>query len=175
VFQAISSYDKYRRLPRDLRRAIDIERLPLRTLPPEIERLKIKTTDVLDSLARTGLLIRSATEEEQQQKKSYLVWVGQQKAYVRNALLLWEIFGEEVEALRREYSIGERLAFWLVDHYPDWPLVQVLYFTVLVYFGLWTLFGFIGVRQWIALPLLIPFLIYLLWTITYVILRRRRG
>jgi hypothetical protein len=173
--QAILSPDKYRRLPRDLRRAIDIERLPLRTLPPEIERLKIKTTDVLDSLARTGLLIRSATEEEQQQRELYLLWVGQQKAYVRNALLLWEIFGEEVEALRREYSIGERLAFCLVDHYPDWPLVQVLYFTVLVYFGLWTLFGFIGVRQWFALPLLIPFLIYLLWTITYVMLRRRRG
>ena len=172
--QAILSPDKYRRLPRDLRRAIDIERLPLRTLPPEIERLKIKTTDVLDSLARTGLLIRSATEEERQQKELYLLWVGDAKAYVPTARLLWEIFGEEVEALRREYSIGERLAFWLVEHYPGWSLIQVLYYSAVVFFVLTAVITYFGFSRWIALPVLVPFLIYLLWTIIYQILRRRR-
>ncbi len=159
-------------LPPETRKAIDPQQLPPGKLPPQIKigQATIDIAEELAVLAKIGLLVTIPTDE-QRQSDAKLIKVGEQ-TYIKNAELVWEAFSEEVKALRSLYSAKERFACWLVVHYPDWPLILILYYSVVVYFGLSAVFAYFKVPPWIALFVLVPFLIYFLWTI--IVLRWRR-
>lgn len=162
-------------IPSELKGIIDKEALENRTLPSEISSggLNFRFRKVVLSFTRRDLFVEQADETECERKAAELIWVGDQ-AYLPKGTLFWEVIGHDDKSLQSIHSRTERLKTWLLVNYPKISFLQASYFSFLIYWSLWLLFGFLGVDQKIAFLVFVPLLVYVFWSILYSRLSHRR-